>query len=104
MRVSSQKRTYEVETEADVSARFQSWSETDLAKVSPFDLRRIELNSQAASSHPVLIRLVVTLDWWGLPFRSSPVGCGRLDLATFGAASGPKSRPGLIFGQRFGSR
>ena len=45
MRVPSQKRTYEVKTEADVSARFQDWIETDLLKVSPFDLRQIEINS-----------------------------------------------------------
>ena len=45
MRVPGQKRTYEVKTEADVSARFQDWIETDLLKVSPFDLRHIEINS-----------------------------------------------------------
>ena len=45
MRVPGQKRTYEVKTEADVSARFQDWIETDLLKVSPFDLRRVEINS-----------------------------------------------------------
>ncbi len=45
MRVPGQKRTYEVKTDADVSARFQDWIETDLLKVSPFDLRRIEINS-----------------------------------------------------------
>lgn len=44
MRVPGQKRTYEVKTEADVSAQFQDWIETDLLKVSPFDLRRIEIN------------------------------------------------------------
>ncbi len=44
LRVPGQKRTYEVKTEADVSARFQDWIETDLLKVSPFDLRRIEIN------------------------------------------------------------
>ena len=44
MRVPDQKRTYEVKTEADVSARFQDWIETDLLKISPFDLRRIEIN------------------------------------------------------------
>ncbi len=44
MRVPGQKRTYEVKTEADVSARFQDWIETDLLKVSPFDLERIEIN------------------------------------------------------------
>ena len=45
MRVPGQNRTYEVKTEADVSARFEDWIETDLLKVSPFDLRRIEINS-----------------------------------------------------------
>ena len=45
LRVPGQKRTYEVKTEADVSARFQDWIETDLLKISPFDLRRIEINS-----------------------------------------------------------
>ena len=44
MRVPAQKRTYEVKTEADVSAKFQDWIETDLLKISPFDLRRIEIN------------------------------------------------------------
>ncbi len=44
MRVPGQKRTYEVKTEADVSAQFEDWIETDLLKVSPFDLRRIEIN------------------------------------------------------------
>ncbi len=45
LRVPGQKRTYEVKTEADVSARFQDWIETDLLKVSPFDLQRVEINS-----------------------------------------------------------
>ena len=45
MRIPGQNRTYEVKTEADVSARFEDWIETDLLKVSPFDLRRIEINS-----------------------------------------------------------
>ena len=44
LRVPGQKRTYEVKTEADVSARFQDWIETDLLKVSPFDLQRVEIN------------------------------------------------------------
>ena len=45
MRVPGQNRTYEVKTEADVSARFADWIETDLLKISPFYLRRIEINS-----------------------------------------------------------
>ena len=44
MRIPDQRRTYEVKTEADVSAQFRDWIETDLLKVSPFDLRRIEIN------------------------------------------------------------
>ena len=44
LRVPGQNRTYEVKTEADVSARFQDWIETDLLKVSPFHLRRIQIN------------------------------------------------------------
>lgn len=44
LRVPGQKRTYEVKTEAEVSAQFQDWIETDLLKVSPFDLRRIQIN------------------------------------------------------------
>lgn len=45
MRVPGQNRTYEVKTEADVSARLADWIETDLLKISPFYLRRIEINS-----------------------------------------------------------
>ena len=44
MRVPSQKRTYEVKTEADISARFEDWIETDLLKVTTADLRRIVVN------------------------------------------------------------
>ncbi len=44
MRVPSQKRTYEVKTEADISARFEDWIETDLLKVTTSDLRRIVIN------------------------------------------------------------
>lgn len=44
LRIPGQKRTYEVKTDADVSAQFQDWIETDLLKVSPFDLRRVEIN------------------------------------------------------------
>ncbi len=44
LRVPGQKRTYEVKTEAEISALFQDWIETDLLKVSPFDLRRIQIN------------------------------------------------------------
>ena len=45
LRVPGQKRTYEVKTDTEISARFQDWIETDLLKASPVDLRRIEIKS-----------------------------------------------------------
>lgn len=44
MRVPGQKRTYEVKTEADISAKFEDWIETDLLKATTADLRRIVIN------------------------------------------------------------
>lgn len=44
MRVPPQKRTYEVKTEADISARFEDWIETDLLKAATSDLRRIVID------------------------------------------------------------
>ena len=44
MRVPTQKRVYEVETSADVSARFEDWIETDLLKTSAGDIRRVLVN------------------------------------------------------------
>ncbi len=45
MRVPTQKRTYEVKTEADISTKFEDWIETDLLKVTTADLRRVVINS-----------------------------------------------------------
>ncbi len=45
MRVPTQKRTYEVKTEADISSKFEDWIETDLLKVTTADLRRVVINS-----------------------------------------------------------
>ena len=44
MRVPTQKRVYEVETSADVSAKFEDWIETDLLKLAAGDIRRILVN------------------------------------------------------------
>ena len=44
MRVPTQKRVYEVETSADVSAKFEDWIETDLLKTSAGDIRRVLVN------------------------------------------------------------
>ena len=45
MRIPGQRRVYAVETEADVSAQFQDWIETDLLKIETDALRRVQLNS-----------------------------------------------------------
>ena len=45
LRVPSQRRTYAVETDADVSAEFSDWIETDLLKLSASDIRKISINS-----------------------------------------------------------
>lgn len=45
LRVPSQRRTYAVKTDADVSARFADWIETDLLKLTPGDIRKIAINS-----------------------------------------------------------
>ena len=44
MRVPTQKRVYEVETSADVSAKFEDWIETDLLKTSAGDIRKVLVN------------------------------------------------------------
>jgi hypothetical protein len=45
MRIPSQKRVYEVETSADVSAKFEDWIETDLLKLASGDIRKVLVNS-----------------------------------------------------------
>ncbi len=45
MRVPGQRRVYAVQTDADISAKFQDWIETDLLKIDAADLRRISINS-----------------------------------------------------------
>jgi len=45
LRVPAQRRTYAVETGADVSSRFADWIETDLLKLAAGDIRRIAVNS-----------------------------------------------------------
>ena len=45
LRVPSQRRTYAVKTDADVSAEFADWIETDLLKIDVADIRKISINS-----------------------------------------------------------
>jgi len=44
MRIPSQKRVYEVETSADVSAKFEDWIETDLLKLASGDIQKVLVN------------------------------------------------------------
>ena len=44
LRVPSQRRTYAVKTDADVSAEFADWIETDLLKINVTDIRKISIN------------------------------------------------------------
>ncbi|RPJ87218.1 MAG: DUF4340 domain-containing protein, partial [Acidobacteria bacterium] len=45
IRVPGQKRTYAVKTEADPSANFEDWIETDLLKLSAEEIRKIAINN-----------------------------------------------------------
>lgn len=45
MRIPGKRRVYAVETDADVSAQFEDWIETDLLKIETDALRRVQLNS-----------------------------------------------------------
>ncbi len=51
MRIPSQPRTYMVKTDAEPSARFQDWIETDLLKVSAGDIRKIVVNSYSINEN-----------------------------------------------------
>jgi hypothetical protein len=44
LRVPGQRRTYAVQTDADVSAEFNDWIETDLLKLASGDVRRVIIN------------------------------------------------------------
>ena len=44
MRVPGQRRTYAVQTSADVSAAFEDWIETDLLKLASGDVRKVIIN------------------------------------------------------------
>jgi hypothetical protein len=45
VRLPGQKRTYAVKTEADPSARFEDWVESDLLRISASQIRKITVNS-----------------------------------------------------------
>ena len=78
MRVPTQKRVYEVETSADVSARFEGWIETDLLKTSAGDIRRVLVNRYSINERMGRLenqeRLVLTKkdDKWTMSGGGSP--------------------------------
>lgn len=78
MRVPTQKRVYEVETSADVSARFEDWIETDLLKTSAGDIRRVLVNRYSINERMGRLenqeRLVLTKkdDKWTMSGGGSP--------------------------------
>ena len=78
MRVPSQRRTYAVKTDADVSAEFKDWIETDLLKLSTFDIRKVSINSYSINERRGTLenaeRLTLTKEdgKWTMSGRGSP--------------------------------
>jgi hypothetical protein len=66
VRLPGQKRTYAVKTDADPSANFEDWIETDLLKLSASELRKITINSYSINEELGQLdnaeRLVLTKD------------------------------------------
>jgi hypothetical protein len=60
VRIPGQKRTYAVKTDADVSARFQDWIETDLLKLDVADIRKVTINSYSINEQFGILENVVT--------------------------------------------
>jgi hypothetical protein len=61
MRVPNQPRIYLVKTDADVSARFEDWIETDLLKLATADIRKITINSYSINESFGMLQNVETL-------------------------------------------
>ena len=78
MRVPSQRRTYAVKTDADVSAEFKDWIETDLLKLSTADIRKVSVNSYSINERRGILENVEKLtltkkeDKWTMSGRGSP--------------------------------
>ena len=61
MRVPSQRRTYAVKTDADVSVEFNDWIETDLLKLSTADIRKVSINSYSINEQRGILENVEKL-------------------------------------------
>ena len=78
MRVPGQRRTYAVKTDADVSAEFKDWIETDLLKLSTFDIRKVSINSYSINERRGILENVERLTLtkkdgkWTMSGRGSP--------------------------------
>ena len=78
MRVPSQRRTYAVKTDADVSAEFKDWIETDLLKLSTADIRKVSINSYSINERRGTLENVERLTLtkkdgkWTMSGRGSP--------------------------------
>ena len=76
MRVPTQRRTYSVKTDAEVSSRFGDWIETDLLKLAVSDIRKVTINSYSINERMGRLenaeRMVLTKkkDRWFLGRRS----------------------------------
>ncbi len=78
MRVPSQKRIYAVKTDADVSAKFEDWIETDLLKLSIADIRKVAINSYSINErrgrleNVEKVTLTKTKDKWRMSGGGTP--------------------------------
>ena len=77
MRIPGERRVYAVETDADISAQFADWIETDLLRIEPDGLRRVQMNNYSINERLGRIeqgdRLTLTKrdDAWRLGSRTS---------------------------------
>jgi hypothetical protein len=78
IRVPGQKRTYAVKTEAEPSANFEDWIETDLLKLSAHEIRKITIHNYSINERTAQIenleRITLTKDKdkWSLAGEGTP--------------------------------
>ncbi len=78
LRVPGQRRIYGVRTDADVSARFEDWIETDLLKLSAADVRRVDIHRYSINEELGILENVENLtlvrnqDQWSISGGGAP--------------------------------
>ena len=86
MRVPSQKRIYAVKTDADISAKFEDWIETDLLKLGAADIRKVAINSYSINErigrleNMEKVTLTKTKDKWRMRGGRTPNSDKMSDL------------------------